>query len=252
MNPFQLDGKKIIVTGAASGIGRDTVKLLHELGAKCIMLDINEEGLAETNHLISDAGLFYVCDLTEFDSLQKVFQAAKEQVGQFDGVVHCAGIPSVVPLRGLTSDIYEKVQKINTQAGLQLAKCFSRRGMYNGEGRCSVVFISSVYGLVGSVSNVAYAVSKAANIGMTKALAMEFAPKGIRVNCVAPGFVKTPMGEKYTGFLDEAYAERIGAMHPLGWGEPRDISCAIAFLLSDAAKWITGTVLSVDGGFTAQ
>ena len=114
------------------------------------------------------------------------------------------------------------------------------------------MFISSVYGLVGSSSNVAYAISKAANIGMTKSLAMEFAPKGIRVNCVAPGFVKTALGERFTSFLDDAYAERIGAMHPLGWGEPRDISCAIAYLLSDAAKWITGTVLSVDGGFTAQ
>lgn len=252
MNPFKLDGKNIIVTGAASGIGRETVKLLHEMGARCMLLDLNESGLEETNSLVDRAGFCCFCDLTEFDSLQGVLQEGKEKMGPFHGLVHCAGIPSVVPLRGLTTDMYEKVQKINTQAGLQLAKIFSRRGMYAEGERCSIVFISSVYGLVGSASNVAYAISKAANVGMTKALAMEFAPKGIRVNCVAPGFVKTPLGDRYTSFLDEAYSERIGAMHPLGWGEPEDISCAIAFLLSDAAKWITGTVLSVDGGFTAQ
>ena len=252
MNPFQLDNKNIMVTGAASGIGRETVKLLNELGARCVMMDINEDGLAETNQLIGETGQYYVCDLTHFDTIQTVFQTAKDKVGPFHGMVHCAGIPSVVPLRGLTNEMYDKVQKINTQAGLQLAKCFSRRGMYNDEESCSIVFISSVYGVVGSASNVAYSISKAANIGMTKALAMEFSSKRIRVNCVAPGFVKTPLGDKYTSFLDEKYAERIGAMHPLGWGEPRDVSCAIAFLLSDAAKWITGTVLNVDGGFTAQ
>ena len=252
MNPFQLNGKNIIVTGAASGIGRDTAKLLHEMGAKCMLLDMNEAGLAETNRLIDNEGLCYVCDLTQFDSLKDIFKKGKEQMGAFHGLVHCAGIPSIVPLRGLTDEMYEQVQKINTQAGLHLAKLFSRKGMYNGGGRCSIVFISSVYGLVGSASSVAYAVSKAAIVGMTKALSMEFAPKNIRVNCVAPGFVKTSFGERFTSFLDDAYSERVGAMHPLGWGEPRDISCAIAFLLSDAAKWITGTVLSVDGGFTAQ
>ena len=132
MNPFQLNGKNIIVSGAASGIGRDTVMLLHEMGAKCMLLDMNEEGLAETNRLINNEGLCYVCDLTQFDSLKDIFQKGKEQMGAFHGLVHCAGIPSIVPLRGLTDEMYEQVQKINTQAGLHLAKLFSRKGMYNG------------------------------------------------------------------------------------------------------------------------
>ena len=252
MNPFSLERKNIIVTGAASGIGRDAAVLLNELGAKCMLLDIDEDGLSETNRLIAEAGYCQVCDLTEFENVHDVLQKGRKQIGAFDGLVHCAGIASIVPLRGLTVETYEKVQEINTHAGLYLAKIFSRKGMYNGERRCSIVFISSVYGLVGSASNVAYATSKAANIGMTKALAMEFAPKNIRVNCVAPGFVGTSLGNRFASFLDETYSERIGAMHPLGWGEPRDISCAIAFLFSDAAKWITGIVLNVDGGFTAQ
>lgn len=153
----------------------------------------------------------------------------------------------------MTNEEYERVQKINTQAGLNLAKIFSKNGVYNSQARtCSIVFISSVYGLVGSAANVAYAVSKAANIGMTKALAVELAPKKIRVNCIVPGFIKTKMADKVSPMFDEKYSDRIEKMHLLGWGEAEDIANGAAFLLSDAAKWITGSVLTIDGGFTAQ
>lgn len=168
------------------------------------------------------------------------------------GLVHCAGIPAVAPLRVLTNEVYDKVQKVNVQAGLNLAKIFSGRGIYDSGCICSIVYISSVYGIVGSAANVAYAVSKAAVVGMTKSLAIELAPKKIRVNCVAPGFVKTNMADGVNKMFDEKYAEHIGSMHPLGWGEAADIANGIAFLLSDASKWMTGAVLNIDGGFTAQ
>ena len=106
--------------------------------------------------------------------------------------------------------------------------------------------------MVGSAANVAYAVSKAAVIGMTKALAIELAPKKIRVNCIAPGFVQTNMGNAVESLFDDKHAERVDEMHPLGQGEAIDIANGIAFLLSDAARWITGSVLPIDGGFTAQ
>ena len=135
---------------------------------------------------------------------------------------------------------------------MNLAKIFSKNGVYNKRATTSIVFISSIYGLVGSAANVAYAVSKAAVIGMTRALAIELAPKRIRVNCVAPGFVNTEMGNVVEPLFDAQHADRVNAMHPLGEGEADDIANIIAFLLSDRAKWITGTVLPVDGGFTAQ
>ena len=119
-------------------------------------------------------------------------------------------------------------------------------------GTSSIVFISSVYGLVGSAANIAYAVSKAAVIGMTKALAIELAPKKIRVNCIAPGFVKTNMGNTVGVMFDDNHSEKVASLHPLGWGEADDIANGIVFLLSDNAKWITGAVLPIDGGFTAQ
>lgn len=252
INPMSLEEKTIIVTGAASGIGKETAKLLHELGAKLLLLDLNEEGLKSVqSELIG--GTCRVINLMDFDSIKPVLLSAKEELGtNYTGLVHCAGIPSVVPLRALSNEQYEKVMKINTQAGLNLAKLFSSKQGHDSKQQGSIVFISSVYGVVGSAANVAYATSKAALIGMTKALAIEFAGKNIRVNCVAPGFVKTNMANGVNSMFDPQYAERIEHMHPLGWGEPSDIAYMIAFLLSDASKWTTGAVFNVDGGFTAQ
>lgn len=114
------------------------------------------------------------------------------------------------------------------------------------------MLISSVYGIVGSSANAAYAISKGAIIALTKALAIEYAPKHIRFNCVAPGFIKTEMLEKASGSFDSDYIETLNSLHPLGLGQSRDIAEPIALLLSDSANWITGAVLPVDGGFTAR
>lgn len=126
------------------------------------------------------------------------------------------------------------------------------KSCHDEEQQGSIVFISSVYGIVGSAANVAYAMSKAAVIGMTKSLAVELSSKNIRVNCIAPGFLKTNMAEKNSTMFDEMYEKKIESMHLLGWGEADDIANSAAFLLSDAAKWVTGSVFNVDGGFTAQ
>lgn len=252
INPMSLESKCIIVTGAASGIGRETAKVLHSLGAKLLLLDVNEEGLVSVQNELGGAS-YRVIDLMDSDSIKPSLMDAKEELGcSYTGIVHCAGIPSVIPLRALSSDQYEKVMKINTEAGLMLAKVFTSRQGHDSDQQGSIVFVSSVYGVVGSAANVAYATSKAAIIGMTKALAIEFANKNIRVNCVAPGFIKTNMADGVNVMFDAAYSERIEAMHPLGWGEAKDIANGIAFLLSDASKWTTGAVFNIDGGFTAQ
>lgn len=252
MNPMSLEGKNIIITGAASGIGRETAILASSLGAKVLMLDINEKELTEVAALCGTQAIGFACDVTNSVEVEKYILETKEKMGKFHGMVHCAGIPAVVPLRGLSFEVYEKVQKINTQAGLELAKIFSSRRVFDANASCSIVYISSVYGLVGSAGNVAYAISKAGIIGMVKALAVEFAPKKIRVNCVAPGFIKTNMANETSGKFDENYADKIEQMHLLGWGEAIDIANGIVFLLSDASKWMTGSVMNIDGGFTAQ
>lgn len=256
INPMSLRGKTIIVTGAASGIGRETAKLLYSLGAQLLLLDMNSEGLMTLRDslcFMAQKTVIRSIDLSDFDSIKTVLYGAKQELGTpYTGLVHCAGIPSVLPLRALSNEQYEKVMKVNTQAGLNLAKVFSSKQGHDLTQQGSIVFISSVYGVVGSSANVAYATSKAALIGMTKALAIEFSTKNIRVNCVAPGFIKTNMADGVNALFDAEYSDRIEKMHPLGWGEAIDIANAIAFLLSDASKWTTGAVFNIDGGFTAQ
>ena len=253
INPMSMEGKTIIVTGAASGIGRATSVLLSKLGASVLLLDIDGEGLEAVKDEIKTNAVVKKVDLTDFENIKSVLMQAKDEIGKdFTGLVHGAGIPSVVPLRGLSNEQFEKVMKINVQSGINLAKIFSSKQGHDANVQGNIVFIASVYGLVGSAANVAYSASKAAIVGITKSLAIELAPKNIRVNCVAPGFVKTNMGDAVNSLFDSAYSDQIESMHPLGWGEAEDIANAIAFLLSDASKWTTGTVLSVDGGFTAQ
>ncbi|MCR5384700.1 MAG: SDR family oxidoreductase [Saccharofermentans sp.] len=256
INPMSLEGKCIIITGAASGIGKECSNLCHALGADLLLLDLNKDGLLDMKESLND-GIGSVAireiDLENLDDIKTTISDAKKELGcSFTGLVHCAGIPSVMPLRALSTEQFERVMRINTEAGLVLAKCFSSNSGHDTDKQGSIVFISSVYGVVGSAANVAYSTSKAAIIGMTKALSIEFVKKSIRVNCVAPGFIKTNMASGVNLLFDNEYAERIEAMHPLGWGEAIDIANAIAFLLSDASKWTTGAVFNVDGGFTAQ
>ena len=140
---------------------------------------------------------------------------------------------------------------MNTYAALELAKLCSKKTIYAGE-KGSFVLISSVYGLVGSSANAVYAMSKGGIISLTKALAMELAPKGIRVNCIAPGFIKTSMMNDISSSFDQEYYARLNSLHPLGLGEANDIANGILYLLSDMSKWVTGSILNIDGGFTAQ
>ncbi|MCY6340182.1 SDR family oxidoreductase [Bacteroides fragilis] len=125
------------------------------------------------------------------------------------------------------------------------------RNVYAGE-HGTIVLISSVYGLVGSAANVGYALSKGAIQGITKALSIELAPKKVRVNCIAPGFIKTKMMENVSSSFSEDYVDHLSTLHPLGLGEAEDVANSVLFLLSDMSKWITGAIISVDGGFTAQ
>ena len=156
---FELTGKNIIVTGAASGIGRATAVLLSRLGANLVLFDLNNDDLKNTNEMIkSETGrecLLYNLDLTDFEKLEYTFATEKSNFGKLHGLVHCAGIPSMTPLRALTNADYERVHKINTLAGLNLAKLFSKRGMFDSNTTCSIVFIASVYALVGTTANIA-------------------------------------------------------------------------------------------------
>lgn len=250
-NPFSLEGKNYLVTGAASGIGRTTSIFLSKSGANLLLIDLNEIGLYETIEKCTTTVKGLVLDLTDSETLKEKISFEINNLGKLHGLAHIAGKPAIVPLKSMTKKTYTDVFHVNTFSAIELSKIFSNRSIYAGA-KGSIVFISSVYGLVGSAASVAYAASKAALHGVTKSLAIELAPKNIRVNCIAPGFVKTNMLEENSNLFNEDYTNSIVKLHPLGLGEPEDIAYSIAFLLSEASKWITGSIISVDGGFTAQ
>lgn len=250
-NPFSLSGKNFLVTGAASGMGRAASVVLSKLGASLILADINSEGLKETRENTKPTDKLLPIDLTKAPLIKDAILKIIPESGKLHGFVHFAGKPYISPLKTISEAKCAEIYSLNTYAALELAKIFTNRNVYAGE-KGSIVFISSVYGVVGSAANVGYAMSKSALHGITKALSIELAAKGIRVNCVAPGFVKTKMMTDNNGSFSDGHDEVLNKLHPLGLGDPEDIAFSVAYLLSDAAKWVTGTILNIDGGFTAQ
>ena len=251
MISLDLGGRAFLITGAASGIGRSTAVLLSKAGARLLLVDIDEERLLQAAADCESEVDTLVLDLTDAESIAPAIKGKVRSFGKLNGFVHSAGIPYIAPLNAINANRTDLTYKLNTYAAIELAKVCSGRSVYSGD-HGAFVLISSVYGLVGSAANVGYAMSKGAIISITKSLAMELVRKGIRVNCVAPGFIKTPMARSVDWMMDDDYHQRLESLHPMGMGEPKDIANAILFLLSDMSKWITGAVLNVDGGFTAQ
>lgn len=248
---LNLSGRNYLVTGAASGMGRATSILLSECGARVILVDINEDGLQNTQKECAGETMLLQMDLSSSIEFKEKIRSVVSSFGKLNGFIHCAGLPYLSPLRTVSAEHCEKIYSVNAYAAVELAKIFMSKNVYAGE-HGAIVLISSVYGLVGSAANVGYALSKGAIQGITKALAIELAPKMVRVNCIAPGFIKTKMMENVSSSFSDDYVGKLSILHPLGLGDAEDVANSVLFLLSDMAKWITGSIISVDGGFTAQ
>ena len=249
-NPLALDGRRVLVTGAASGIGLATCALLSRLGARVVAVDSDSEGLARAS-AVTGAAESLSFDLREIELIPAWLADSAQAGGRFAGLVHAAGVSSIVPARLLDPAKYRDVMLVNAEAALALARGFQHKSVCDAAGG-SIVFVSSVVAFAGSPGAAAYGMSKAALIGLAKSLAVELAARRIRVNCIAPGFVKTPMYERLAGLWSAEQAAHVEAQHPLGLGEPEDVANAAAFLLADTGRWITGSVMVVDGGYTAQ
>ncbi len=257
MNPstaklWDLSARHFLVTGASSGIGQAVTWLFDSLGARLTLVDLNRAGMEETNARCTriDHRLIEF-DLRRVEEIDALVKDAVEEAGPLYGLVHCAGIQTVMPARVLTVASWREIFAVNTESGLAIAKSLSSKRVHAHNGG-SIVFISSVMGLAGSPGATAYSMSKSALHGVTRSLAIEFAAKRIRVNCIAPGFVRTPLFERTEKLWDDAQRAAVEAKHPLGFGSPEDVANAAAFLCADSGRWITGTVLVVDGGYLAQ
>lgn len=248
---MELTGRAVMVTGASSGIGRETAVLLSGLGARLILVGRREDQLALTLGALEGSDhRVEPFDLTDTDALPGWVKRISREAGPLHGMVHCAG--NLIPraLRYLVQSEVDEALRITVGAGLGLARAFRQRGVCGPDGR--IVFLSSVMGIIGQPATVAYCASKGAIIAMSKSLALELAGEGIRVNCVAPGYVKTEMADRLREMMTPEQFDAIAAKHPLGVGKPLDVAYAIAYLLGETGRWITGTTLVVDGGYLAQ
>jgi len=250
-NPLDLTGRRIVVTGASSGIGQACAILLSELGARVTIHGRDAVRLAATlAKLHGDGHCVAPFDFSGLDAIPDWLLAEAQRDGAFHGLVHCAGLTSYEPLRSQTATQIEALLRVNTVAALQLAKGFRHRKVHAE--KASLVFISSVASLAGMSALSAYTASKGAINAVTRALAIELVREGIRVNCVCPGLVKSGMIEvTERSFSPEQLAE-MEKSYPLGLGLPEDVAHAVAFLLADTARWITGTALAVDGGYSSR
>lgn len=251
INPLDLTGRKILLTGASSGIGRVTATLLSQLGARLVLAGRNQARLQETEALLEGEGhRSVVFDLNATDEIPRWLKQVTSESGPLNGLVHCAGVLTIRPLRFTSTEVMEEMMRVNYGAAYGLSKGFMQRGCHVRGG--SIVLLSSVAAHLARPAMTAYSASKGAITALTRALAVEVARDGIRVNCVAPGAVMAGMmDEVHSALLPEQMAA-LADRHPLGLGQPLDVAHAIAFLLADTGRWITGATLMVDGGYTAQ
>lgn len=247
-----LAGKHIVVTGASSGLGQATAGFLATLGANLSLVARDEARLTETSSALDGKPRHatYAADVGDFVAADTLVQRIVAERGQIDGLFHSAGTSLVMPMRLTKQAQVDDLFGAAVMGALGMAKALSRKNTMSDGG--SLVFMSSVSAVRGRRGMVAYSAAKAATSGMVRALALELAERGIRVNSVTAGAVETAMHRSFVQSVSEDLVAGYRDLHPLGFGQPADVAYAVAFLLTDASRWITGIDLSVDGGYAAK
>lgn len=189
-------------------------------------------------------------DLTELEGIPDLLKRVAQTTGPFDALVHAAGMHSTMPLRSVTSDHVAEIFARNVSSAFMIAKGFRNKQVRSGQS--SIVLLSSAVGLVGQAGVSSYSATKGAIASLTRSLALELARESIRVNCVSPGIVLTELTAGIRRDVGEAAFAEIEAAHPIGVGEAIDVANAILYLCSPASRWVTGSNLVIDGGYTAQ
>lgn len=246
-NPFSLSGKTVLITGAASGIGRATAKQCHNMGASLVLLDLNENGLNSVKEEIGDSTIVsYALNLTAYNHLCEVIG----QLPKLDGVFSNAGIVKSLMAKFSGKEDMEKIFEVNTFSHINLVQqLIAQKKLNKG---ASIVFTSSMSGVyAGLVGGSLYGATKAAIAGYCKALAIELAPRGIRVNTIHPGMIETPLTVGTA--LSQDVLDEDAKNYPLGrYGKPEEVAYAVVYLLSDATVWMTGSQLLLDGGYSVK
>lgn len=246
-NPFSLEGKTILITGASSGIGRATAVLCAKMGASVILIGRNLSELHKTASEIPEEKCEIVqLDLTDYDSLVSSVSGLRK----LDGVVSNAGIVKSILAKFNEKEDMEKLFDVNTFSHINLVQELIKQKKLNKG--ASIVFTSSMSGVYcGLAGGSLYGATKAALVGYSKALALELAPRGIRVNTIHPGMIETPLTQDTA--LSKELLEEDAKNYPLGrYGKPEEVACSIVYLLSDATVWMTGSQILLDGGYSLK
>lgn len=249
VNPFSLEGKTILVTGASSGLGRGIAIQCSNMGARVVLNGRNEERLRETLSLMQgDNHVVITADIATQEGLDTLLA----EIPEIDGYVNSAGITSMTPLKNINREHMATLFNVNAVAPITLTALLVKKKKLNKQS--SVVLIGSINGCnIGNAGSSAYAASKGAILGYVKAASLELASRGTRVNCISPGSVPTNMlkSEARVCSFDELVEQMI-QFYPLQrLGKEEDIANAAIYLLSDASCWVTGQNFVIDGGYTA-
>ncbi len=244
---MELKNKVAVVTGAAQGIGREIALLLARKGAAVALCDVNQEGVDETARRIQEEGgscRTFKVDVSHFQDAETVIKEAVDQLGSVDILVNNAGITKDNVLLRMKEEQWDQVMAVNLKGTFNFTKAAIRVMLRQKSGK--IINIASITGLMGNAGQANYAASKAGVIGFTKAIAREYADRGITVNAVAPGFISTSM----TDAIPERDREALIVQIPMKrLGTPEDVAQAVYFLASEGANYITGQVLGINGGF---
>ena len=251
INPFSLKNKNIIVVGASSGIGKKCAVSCSNVGANLVLIARNKEKLEQTYRELQPGNHIIIAqDITDYVSLENNFKKIIKDIGKVDGFVFSAGKLINSPLRMTDAKIFREIFEINTIAALEFSRLAAKR-KYSNDG-ASFIFISSIMALRGEAGKIGYCASKGALSAGIRAMAIELAKRKIRVNSVLPGIVETEMSKKIFDSISEEAVYEMKKKHLLGFGKPEDIANACLFLLSDSSRWITGTELIIDGGYSIR
>lgn len=245
---IDLTGRKILVAGASAGIGAETSRLLSRLGAAIVLVARREQQLQDTLSTLDGSGHVYYCqDLGHLDEIEIFVKRVVNDIGALDGYVHCTGISSSRPIAMIKPNVLKEVMDVNFGSFVEMVRCMTKKGNYNAG--MSMVGVSSIAAQQGNQTKTAYAASKAAMDAAVRCLGKELAPKGIRINTVAPALINTAIYDNFkNNSVDSTDAENVVSRQYLGIGQPQDVANMIAYLLSEASKFISGSTVAIDGG----